>query len=123
MIEAGGLFPFAEKVRNHDMQIEPLETLPRPMTMAEKILARHLVGAENAYVKPGDSCLVNVDGGGPSGQAGAIRHGISRALQEYNVELRPKLKKAGFLTRDPRMKERKKYGQKGARARFQFSKR
>ena len=67
--------------------------------------------------------LVNVDGGGPSGQAGAIRHGISRALQEYNVELRAKLKKAGFLTRDPRMKERKKYGQKGARARFQFSKR
>jgi len=67
--------------------------------------------------------LVNVAGGGPSGQAGAIRHGISRALQSYNTELRGKLKKEGFLTRDPRMKERKKYGQKGARARFQFSKR
>ena len=67
--------------------------------------------------------LVNVAGGGPSGQAGAIRHGISRALQAYNTELRGKLKKEGFLTRDPRMKERKKYGQKGARARFQFSKR
>ena len=67
--------------------------------------------------------LVTVDGGGPSGQAGAIRHGISRALQVYNVELRKRLKKAGLLTRDPRMKERKKYGQKGARARFQFSKR
>ena len=67
--------------------------------------------------------LVNVDGGGPTGQAGAIRHGISRALEIYNAELRKKLKKAGLLTRDPRMKERKKYGQKGARARFQFSKR
>jgi small subunit ribosomal protein S9 len=64
-----------------------------------------------------------VDGGGPSGQAGAIRHGISRALQVYNSELRKRLKKAGLLTRDPRMKERKKYGQRGARARFQFSKR
>jgi len=66
---------------------------------------------------------VTVSGGGPSGQAGAIRHGIARALTEYNAELRKKLKKEGFLTRDPRMKERKKYGQRGARARFQFSKR
>jgi small subunit ribosomal protein S9 len=66
---------------------------------------------------------VAVTGGGPSGQAGAIRHGISRALIEYNAELRKKLKKDGFLSRDPRMKERKKYGQRGARARFQFSKR
>jgi small subunit ribosomal protein S9 len=66
---------------------------------------------------------VRVEGGGASGQAGAIRHGISRALTEYNGELRKKLKKEGFLTRDPRMKERKKYGQRGARARFQFSKR
>jgi small subunit ribosomal protein S9 len=66
---------------------------------------------------------VTVAGGGPSGQAGAIRHGISRALTDYNAELRKKLKKEGFLTRDPRMKERKKYGQRGARARFQFSKR
>ena len=67
--------------------------------------------------------VVTVDGGGPSGQAGAIRHGISRALQIFNMDLRKRLKKAGLLTRDPRMKERKKYGQKGARARFQFSKR
>ncbi len=67
--------------------------------------------------------VVTVGGGGPSGQAGAIRHGISRALQIFNTELRKRLKKAGLLTRDPRMKERKKYGQKGARARFQFSKR
>lgn len=67
--------------------------------------------------------LVNVAGGGPSGQAGAIRHGITRALIEYNADLRPALKQAGVVTRDPRIKERKKYGQKGARKRFQFSKR
>ncbi len=67
--------------------------------------------------------LATVDGGGPSGQAGAVRLGISRALLEFNTELRKKLKKGGFLTRDSRIKERKKYGQKGARKRFQFSKR
>jgi small subunit ribosomal protein S9 len=67
--------------------------------------------------------LVNVAGGGPAGQAGAIRHGITRALLEYNADLRPTLKHAGLITRDPRIKERKKYGQKGARKRFQFSKR
>ena len=66
---------------------------------------------------------ITVDGGGPAGQAGAIRHGISRALVVYNAELRPRLKKEGLLTRDSRVKERKKYGQRGARARFQFSKR
>ncbi len=66
---------------------------------------------------------VNVAGGGLSGQAGAVRHGIARALLEYDANLRPQLKRAGFLTRDPRMKERKKYGQPGARKRFQFSKR
>jgi small subunit ribosomal protein S9 len=64
-----------------------------------------------------------VEGGGSSGQAGAVRHGVARALVEFNGELRERLKGAGFLTRDPRQKERKKYGQKGARARFQFSKR
>jgi small subunit ribosomal protein S9 len=67
--------------------------------------------------------LAIVTGGGPSAQAGAIRHGISRALCEFDLELRKRLKKAGFLTRDARIKERKKYGQKGARRRFQFSKR
>jgi small subunit ribosomal protein S9 len=67
--------------------------------------------------------LINVSGGGPSGQAGAIRHGITRALMEFNADLRPTLKQAGLVTRDPRIKERKKYGQKGARKRFQFSKR
>jgi small subunit ribosomal protein S9 len=66
---------------------------------------------------------INVVGGGLSGQAGAIRHGISRALCVFNPELRPALKKAGFLTRDSRVVERKKYGQPGARRRFQFSKR
>jgi small subunit ribosomal protein S9 len=64
-----------------------------------------------------------LDGGGVAAQAGALRHGISRALCTWNVELRKKLKKAGFLSRDARKKERKKYGQKGARRRFQFSKR
>jgi small subunit ribosomal protein S9 len=66
---------------------------------------------------------VNVSGGGISGQAGAIRHGLSRALVEFNPELRPRLKAAGFLTRDAREVERKKYGQRKARRRFQFSKR
>lgn len=67
--------------------------------------------------------IVNVNGGGPSGQAGAVRHGIARALLEFDGELRKTLKKSGFLTRDSRIKERKKYGQPGARKRFQFSKR
>ncbi|HKQ97900.1 MAG TPA: 30S ribosomal protein S9 [Candidatus Polarisedimenticolia bacterium] len=67
--------------------------------------------------------LVNVNGGGETGQAGAIRHGLARALVVFDAGLKPRLKSAGFLTRDSRVKERKKYGQKGARARFQFSKR
>ncbi len=66
---------------------------------------------------------VNVRGGGNTGQAGAISHGLARALVKADESLKPTLKKGGFLTRDPRMVERKKYGQKGARARFQFSKR
>jgi len=66
---------------------------------------------------------VNVSGGGTSGQAGAIRHGIARALLKADANYRPALKSNGLLTRDPRMKERKKYGQPGARKRFQFSKR
>ncbi len=67
--------------------------------------------------------LSTVKGGGPSGQAGAVRHGISRALARYDDKLRLPLKKAGLLTRDPRMRERKKYGQPGARQKFQYSKR
>ncbi len=66
---------------------------------------------------------INVNGGGISGQAGAVRHGISKALVGYDEELRSTLRKAGFLTRDARVKERKKYGQPGARKRFQYSKR
>ena len=66
---------------------------------------------------------VNVAGGGLSGQADAIQHGITRALMKINISFRPALKKEGHVTRDPRVKERKKYGQRGARARFQFSKR
>jgi small subunit ribosomal protein S9 len=67
--------------------------------------------------------LATISGGGIAGQAGALRLGIARALVKYNLELRSRLKKEGFLTRDARIKERKKYGQKGARRRFQFSKR
>jgi small subunit ribosomal protein S9 len=67
--------------------------------------------------------FINVNGGGMAGQAGAVKHGISKALVEYDLALRAALKKAGFLTRDSRIKERKKYGQPGARKRFQFSKR
>ena len=66
---------------------------------------------------------INVTGGGPSGQAGAVRHGIARALLQFDANLRTTLKSEGLLTRDPRMKERKKYGQPGARKRFQYSKR
>jgi len=67
--------------------------------------------------------IATMSGGGKAGQAGALRHGISRALIQFDSKLRAPLKQAGLLTRDPRMKERKKYGQKGARRRFQFSKR
>jgi len=67
--------------------------------------------------------IINVGGGGPSGQAGAVRHGIARALLHFDDKLRQTLKRAGLLTRDPRMRERKKYGQPGARSKFQYSKR
>jgi small subunit ribosomal protein S9 len=67
--------------------------------------------------------LVNVGGGGPTGQAGAVRHGLARALTTFDDKLRSPLKKAGLLTRDPRARERKKYGQPGARQKFQYSKR
>ena len=77
-----------------------------------------LLGLEGKY-----DVVVRVSGGGVSGQAGAIRHGLSRALLQFNPELRSTLKKAGFLTRDARKKERKKYGLRAARARYQYSKR
>ena len=84
------------------------------------IVCQPLVATENVDKY---DVLVNVHGGGFTGQAGAIRHGISRALLQVDAEYRPTLKKAGFLTRDPRMKERKKYGLKAARRAPQFSKR
>ena len=90
-----------------------LETLK--MTVRQPLVLTNVGGSFDV--------LVNVNGGGLTGQAGAIRHGISRALCKVNPELRAALKKAGFLTRDPRMKERKKYGHPGARKRFQYSKR
>jgi len=90
-----------------------LETLK--MTVRQPLVLTSLEGRYDV--------LVNVYGGGLSGQAGAIRHGISRALVKADPELRPAVKKAGFLTRDPRMKERKKYGLKAARRAPQFSKR
>ena len=86
-----------------------------------KVIVRQPVVATGTAEK--FDVLVNVRGGGYTGQAGAIRHGISRALLQADAEFRPVLKKAGFLTRDPRMKERKKYGLKAARRAPQFSKR
>lgn len=97
----------------------PLEQyIPRPSLKAHIIQPLKVVGLEARY-----DVIANVDGGGITGQAGAIRLGISRALLGAGEGLRANLKKAGLLTRDPRIKERKKYGQRGARARFQFSKR
>jgi len=87
----------------------------------DKLIIRHpleLTDTINKY-----DIFVNVRGGGTSGQAGAIRHGVSKALIGLNPELRPPLKKADLLTRDSRVKERKKYGLRGSRARFQYSKR
>ena len=91
------------------------------VTETQRILARQpLVTTETAS---NFNILATVQGGGVNGQAGAVKMGIARALLEFNPELRGKLKAEGFLTRDSRAKERKKYGQKGARKRFQFSKR
>jgi small subunit ribosomal protein S9 len=91
------------------------------VTETQRILARQpLVTTETAG---NFNILATVQGGGVNGQAGAVKMGIARALLEFNPELRGKLKAEGFLTRDSRAKERKKYGQKGARKRFQFSKR
>ena len=103
------------------------------ITINKRSLVQYLnrVADQNAVMEPlaltdlGEKFdfYINVRGGGIAGQAGAIRHGISRALVDTDPSLRDPLKKAGFLTRDSRMKERKKYGQPGARARFQYSKR
>jgi small subunit ribosomal protein S9 len=91
----------------------PTETLR--MVVSQPLV---VIGGADKY-----DIRVNVQGGGPTGQAGAVRHGISRALLECDISLRPALKAEGLLTRDSREKERKKYGQPGARKRFQYSKR
>jgi small subunit ribosomal protein S9 len=88
--------------------------------VAKMVVAQPLVAVE---LGPKFDVLVTVTGGGEMGQAGAIRHGLARALVAYDETLRPTLKKAGYLTRDPRMVERKKYGLRGARRRGQYSKR
>lgn len=87
----------------------------------QKMVIRHPLSLTETVDKV--DVIARVRGGGPTGQAGAIRHGIARALVQFNSELRSKLKAAGLLTRDPREVERKKYGRPGARKRFQFSKR
>jgi len=91
-----------------------------PLDMLKRIIMQPLALTDK---KDKFDLYINVRGGGIAGQAGAIRHGISKALVEYDEELKAILKKAGFLTRDARVKERKKYGQPGARKRFQYSKR
>lgn len=110
------LRPGEGKIQVNDRPVD--EFFPRPTL--KMLLAQPLkvVGMEGKF-----DVLASVIGGGTSGQAGAIRLGIARALVRLDEAMRTTLKKAGLLTRDPRVKERKKYGQKGARARFQFSKR
>jgi small subunit ribosomal protein S9 len=110
------VYPGSGKITVNDRDIDDyfgLETL--------KLIVRQPLVLTGTKEKFDIVCRVN--GGGVTGQAGAIRHGISRALLLFDAEMRPVLKKAGFLTRDPRMKERKKYGLKGARRAPQFSKR
>ena len=110
------VYPGTGKITINDRSIDDyfgLETL--------KLIVRQPLALTGTTEKFDIVCRVN--GGGVTGQAGAIRHGLSRALLQYDEALRPALKKAGFLTRDPRMKERKKYGLKGARRAPQFSKR
>jgi small subunit ribosomal protein S9 len=86
-----------------------------------QLLIRQVLETSNAIGR--FEISASVSGGGPEGQAGAVRHGVARALEKFDPNMRPALKRGGFLTRDARKKERKKYGQRGARARFQFSKR
>jgi small subunit ribosomal protein S9 len=110
------VYPGTGKITINDRDIDDyfgLETL--------KLIVRQPLALTGTMDKFDIVCRVG--GGGVTGQAGAIRHGLSRALLQYDENLRPELKKAGFLTRDPRMKERKKYGLKGARRAPQFSKR
>ncbi len=108
--------PGSGQITVNDRPIEDYFKVPSAIPIIRQPLA--VVNALGDY-----DIVVHVNGGGPSGQAGAIRHGITRALISANPDYRTPLKRAGFVMRDPRTKERKKYGQRGARARFQFSKR
>jgi len=110
MSEGNGEFVVNKRTLDEYFGLETLKRLIRqPLDMTQ---------TQNKF-----NFFVNVRGGGIAGQAGAVKHGISKVLVEYNEELKAVLKKAGFLTRDARIKERKKYGQPGARKRFQYSKR
>ena len=110
LLPGSGKFELNGRDINEYFDYETLRTVAKaPLTLTE---------TENQF-----DVIVKVIGGGFTGQAGAVQHGVARALLEYDAELRPILKKAGFLTRDPRMKERKKYGLKKARRAPQFSKR
>ena len=104
-----------EVIINHSDVAEYFRSETQRMAVRQPLLVTDTMGKFDIYA--------NVDGGGVAGQAGAIRLGVARALLHFNAELRLRLKKAGLLRRDARIKERKKYGQKGARKRFQFSKR
>ena len=110
------LIPGSGKITINDREFA--DYIPSAAVRLDVLQPLNLTNTSTSY-----DVLVNVDGGGIVGQAGAIRHGISRALLEVNNDFRPVLKKAGMLTRDPRAKERKKYGLKGARRSPQFSKR
>ena len=110
------LVPGTGKVVINDHTVEEYLTVPNQRTLAlQPLTETQNVGKFDVFI--------SVNGGGVSGQAGAIRHGIARALLKVSPDLKAILRKKGFLTRDSRMKERKKYGQPGARKRFQFSKR
>ena len=110
------VYPGTGKITINDRDIDDYFGLETLKLIVRQPLA--LTGTADKF-----DIVCKVQGGGVTGQAGAIRHGLSRALLQYDENLRPELKKAGFLTRDPRMKERKKYGLKGARRAPQFSKR
>ena len=104
-----------EIIVNHSDIAEYFRSESQRMVVKQPMLVTDNLGKFDIYI--------NVDGGGIAGQAGAVRLGVTKALLQFDNELRLRLKKAGLLTRDARIKERKKYGQKGARKRFQFSKR
>lgn len=110
------MVPGSGKITVNDREMEEYFTIETSKIILKQPLV--LTNTQDAY-----DIRVTVKGGGISGQAGAVRHGITRALILADPDLRSALKKAGFVRRDPRVKERKKYGQRGARARFQFSKR